>query len=188
MWHVPGSGGSQPNGGFEKERAVSSLPICYSSGAGEGCSSAGVSHLVTPLPFSSVMGSRKQAGVLGPSSIHRALARRVGRPFLPDSPYALCWRSCSPAVHSQGSVSVRGRRWPKGIRQAVAVGKGSFLCCSKSNLRRLSFLANVAIVSPLAKGCTVVSPLGGNNADSSTTVGNRCSLILVESMQEALPA
>ena len=33
MWHVPGIGGSQPNGGFEKERAMSSLPVCHSSGA-----------------------------------------------------------------------------------------------------------------------------------------------------------
>ena len=33
MWHVPGIGGSQPNGSFEKERAMSSLPISHSSGA-----------------------------------------------------------------------------------------------------------------------------------------------------------
>ena len=33
MRHVPGMWGSQPNGGFEKERAMSSLPVCHSSQA-----------------------------------------------------------------------------------------------------------------------------------------------------------
>ena len=33
MWHIPDGGGSQPNGGFEKERAVSSLSVCHSSRA-----------------------------------------------------------------------------------------------------------------------------------------------------------
>ena len=34
VWHVPDIGGSQPNGGFEKERAASSLPVCHSSLSG----------------------------------------------------------------------------------------------------------------------------------------------------------
>ena len=42
------------------------------------------------------------------------------------------------------------------------------------------------MVSPLAKDCVVASPLEGSNAASSTTVGKRCSLILVESVHAVL--
>ena len=53
-----------------------------------------------------------------------------------------------------------------------------------SRRSRQSFLAKVAIVSPIEKDCVVHSPLGGNKADSNATVGKRCSLILVESTHE----
>ena len=69
----------------------------------------------------------------------------------------------------------------KGTRHAVAVGKGSFRYCERSNLRRWS-----AMVSPLAKECVVASPLEGSSAASSATAGKRCSLILVESVHALL--
>ena len=91
MRHVPGMWNSQPNGGFEKKRAMSSLPVCYSSrtlfGITEQYSKEG-------LPGDCWCESRLQVHVLlclfadeEVNIFHVRVQSRMGLPFLiPDQP------------------------------------------------------------------------------------------------------